>query len=253
MCIFTQSVRRVSATKIFARLTGDRQHLAYEMRLASRFDVAMILPLPTQLANEDQASFVDLSDYSSFFDDMDRCFPEPLTRGFHASAVSGANVKPLVVHRVGAFDASFVPALSDFPRLDARFRLPDNLWSQFPLYSDFGFAVFQFRAGDSRVHPMALSFSTRNRTSLFFPTAHVHDGAVHPFAHFDHSLYAQGQLSPTGWVQGSVLPRDVMNFGNFALSDRTRGLVDSRAPIVRRDLWGAFPNHDTWLHLTDAG
>jgi hypothetical protein len=46
-----------------------------------------------------------------------------------------------------------------------------------------------------RIHPMALSFRTRNSTALFFPTAHVHDGSVHPVAQFDHSLYAQAGAS----------------------------------------------------------
>jgi hypothetical protein len=253
MCIFSQDVRHVSKTKIYARLTGDRQHLVYEMRLASDSDVAMILPLPTQLASEDQASFVNLSDYEDFFRDMERCFPRPLTRSHSDLAIAGPSASPLIVHRVGAFDASFVPALPDFRRLDARFRLPDNVWKQLPRYGDFGFAVFQLRSGDARIHPMALSFRTRNTTALFFPTAHVHDGRVHPVAQFDHSLYAQAELPHSEWAHGSLLPREVMNFGNFLVSDKTKGLVEPRTPIARCELRGPFPNQDTWLPATATG
>jgi len=67
MCIFSHDVQQVSNTKIYARLNGDRQHLVYEMRLTSESDVAMILPLPTQLPSTDQVSFVNLSGYDGFF------------------------------------------------------------------------------------------------------------------------------------------------------------------------------------------
>jgi hypothetical protein len=287
MCIFSHDVQQVSNTKIYARLNGDRQHLVYEMRLTSESDVAMILPLPTQLPSTDQVSFVNLSGYDGFFRDMDQCFPQPLEVRSRGIAFAGASPRNLMVHRVGAFDASFVPALADFHRLDLRFRLPEDVWKQLPLYSDFGFAVFQLRSGDMRIHPMALSFRTRNSTALFFPTAHVHDGSVHPVAQFDHSLYAQAERpnnvgirrgddppvansiaeygpskfrkpfwlrrlfsrhgSISEWVHGSVLPCDVMNFGNSIMSDKTKGLVDPLTPVARCKLAGPWPNRDTWL------
>jgi len=70
MCIFSHDVQQVSNTKIYARLNGDRQHLVYEMRLTSESDVAMILPLPTQLPSTDQVSFVNLSGYDFAFQRM---------------------------------------------------------------------------------------------------------------------------------------------------------------------------------------
>lgn len=36
----------------------------------------------------------------------------------------------LTVHDVGDFDASFVPELNDFARLDPRFLLDDDLWNR---------------------------------------------------------------------------------------------------------------------------
>ena len=251
MCIFSQDVSHVSKTRVYARLVGMHQYLVYEMQLASATDLAMILPLPTKSAHEDQLEFIDLSGYPRFFDDIDRCFPKPISRSRNlgAAAAGGAS---LAVHRVGAFDASFVPALEAFPRLDARFRLPDDLWSDLP-YGDFGFAVFQLRAGDSRIHPMALAFSTRDPKALFFPTAHVHDGTVHPAAQFDHSLYAQGGLDSPDWVRGSVLPREVMDFGNLLVAERTKGIVEPQVAVVRRELRGLFPNQDTWLPISGTG
>jgi hypothetical protein len=94
---------------------------------------------------------------------------------------------------------------------------------------------------------MALWFVPRNPKELFFPTAHVHDGIVHPWAPFDHTLFAQGEIARSGWVAGSVLPCDVMNFGNFLISDRTKSTVNPQAPILRSYLQGRFPNQDTRL------
>lgn len=246
MCIFSQTVRHVSNTRVFARVVGVRQYLTYEMRLASEADVAMILPLPTKTADEAQVTFIDFSDYPKFFDDMDRCFPRMISRGLDLGALAASGGPSLPVHRVGAFDASFVPSVADFGRLDPRFRLPDTVWRRLP-YADFGFAVFQLRAGDARVHPMAFSFETRAPDAVFFPTAHVHDGAVHETASFDHSLYSQGAGDSTDWERGKILPSEVMNFGNFLISDRTKGVVDPRIPVVRRELQGSHPNQDVWL------
>jgi hypothetical protein len=245
MCVFSQNVRHVSATRIFGRISGQLQYLTYEMRLVAETEVAMILPLPIRAGGSMPVTFIDLSDYPDFFTDLERCFPRPVTRSLDlGGAVAGAGSIP--VHRVGAFDASFVPSLAEFGRLDPRFRLSDEVWRKLP-YSDFGFAVFQLRPGDSRVHPMALSFTTRHPSAVFFPTAHVHDGAVHSIARFDHSLYVQGALESADWKRGSVLPGDVMDFGNRVIADRTRGIVEASSPVFGRELSGALPNGDTWV------
>ncbi len=247
MCIFSGSVQDVSNTRIFARLQANRQFLVYEMRLVSDADVAMILPLPTPGPREDQVKFISLSDYDHFFDDLDRCFPVERGRGIRGVVSAGG---PLVVHHVGAFDASFVPTHLEFSRLDARFRLPETVWRELPAYDDYGFAVFQLRPGEARIHPMAFSFVTQTTDKLYFPTAHVHDGVVHSTAHFDHSLYAQGNISASDWIPGSVLPREVMNFGNFLISDRTRGIVDRESAISRRQLQGELANTDQWISIS---
>jgi hypothetical protein len=83
----------------------------------------------------------------------------------------GVKRPPLAVHNVGGLEASFVPRLCDFERLDARFRISSNIWDSLPVYRDYGFAVFKLRPSDGptdtgrhadhatsirRVHPMAL-------------------------------------------------------------------------------------------------
>ncbi|MEH6416104.1 hypothetical protein [Pseudomonas sp. CGJS7] len=244
MCIFSQPIDHVSDTRIYARMRGDRQYLAYQMRLASMTEQAMILPLPVAGGDPGDLRFIDLSACALWFDGLDACFPN-LSRGGGPVAAAAS----LEVHRVGAFDASFVPERAAFARLDPRFRLDDGVWDRFPDYAGFGFAVFQLRAGDARVHPMALSFRSRDPRTLFFPTAHVHDGQVHATAEFDHRLYAQFDTVPPQWRQGEILPRQTLGAG-FLATTAAAELIDADAPVARRILRGEQTNGDVVVALS---
>ncbi|MGO1070358.1 hypothetical protein [Lysobacter sp. CA199] len=230
----------MSNTRIYARRRGERQYLAYEMRLASAVEQAMILPLPVAGHSRDGLEFIDLSAYPRLFDDLQACFPV-VSHGL--DAVPAAAGAPIAVHRVGAYDASFVPERAAFARLDPRFRLDDGVWDRFPAYEGFGFAVFQLRAGDARVHPMALSFRARDPHALFFPTAHVHDGQVHATADFDHCLYAQFDAVPPQWSHGDVPPGDALS-REFLSTATAQAMFDAQAPVARRVLIGEWPNED---------
>lgn len=250
MCCFSGNVEAVSGTSIFARRDGDGQFLVYSMTLETSVDVAMILPLPVAREGESPLlKFVSLEDYPEFFEHLRRCFPAPRARGGRGVAVAAGGSQRLAVERVGAFDASFVPTVADLDRLDARFRLDPAVWSSLPAYADYGFAVFQLRAGKAEVHPMALRFRTRSPGSLFFPTVHVHDGTVSQEAAFDHALYGQHvRESPARWTQGSVIPVGVMDFGNQVVSDRTHGIVQPRHPVFRCSMSGRLSNADVWAN-----
>lgn len=103
------------------------------------------LPLPVPPASPDDAvRFIDLSGYPYFFEALDSGFPAHRSLGRGPSRGATMSLAPtLVAHDVGAFEASFVPALADFDRLDARFRLPPQTWGSLPSYRDHGFAVFK--------------------------------------------------------------------------------------------------------------
>jgi hypothetical protein len=219
MCCFSRPIRHVSKTRIFARpLAEGRQLLVYSMSLEASGDLAMVLPVPVPPGSaEDAVRFVDMSSCPTFFDRVDALFPAEISR----APVQGFGVGPapqakrLVVHDVGDFEASFVPSIADFVRLDPRFRLPEDVWSALPGYADWGFCVFKLREAPERstsegvlgrvaglfrgapppaprkYHPMAFELPRRDPSRLFFPTVHVHDGKVHPRAEFDHTLYCQ--------------------------------------------------------------
>lgn len=242
MCCFSGNVRLVADTNIFARGSKEgRQFLVYGMHVNAAEDLAMILPLPVpKKSAEDAVRFVNLEKYPNFFTDLNFGFPlPPTTKAAGRSLVLGAKLK---VVDVGGFEASFVPSISDFARLDERFRLPAEVWDQLPHYKAYGFAVFKLKHGDKRIHPMAFEFPRANPTTLFFPTVHIHDGKVHPQARFDHALYCQRardeDFSLTDWME-SPQPAKF-----FVKTELAQGLVDGAEHCYRKQLYGTHKNAD---------
>ena len=255
MCCFAVEVLDVGQTKIFARLTGDgSQFIAYQMRYKSAEPNAMILPIPVRLPSaEDSIEFIDLSEYSTFFHDLSRGFPNTRSESILATDAKVAPVPELVVHDVGNFVASFVPSVDDFERLDPRFVIPKETWLQIPEYADYGFAVFKLKDLEAETHPMAFRFRTRDE-SLFFPTVHIHDGEVHEEEEFDHVLYMQngafddcvGEYQGLGKpdrATGVVRSQKVAN--RFCEIEKSKGLLAPDQLLHRVRLDGKLPNKDT--------
>jgi len=239
MCCFHPEIESVRRTRIFARGSGKgRQFLVYAMSKSSVKDVAMILPLPVPAgAAEDALRFISLKDYPAFFDFLASGFPTPKSE-------PGLLTKraELEVVQVGNFEASFVPSVKDFDRLDERFRLPATTWDALPAVKGFGFAVFKLKKGAQDVHPMAFEFPRANPARLFFPTIHIHDGKVHATADFDHTLFAQAaegeRLEIHDWEE-SAQPA-----GQFVLIAKTMGLVDGERHLYRKLVVGSRKNED---------
>lgn len=243
MCCFSRPVEDVSATKVFARFSsGVNQFLACSMTLHAREKLAMILPIPVAKGSgENAVSFINLEKYPQLFDDLWQGFPQPRIPG--AKSVSAVQPQEeLKVHSVGSFDASFVPAVADFSRLDGRFRLPDDVWKKLPGYAGFGFAVFKLKRVHGPVHPMAFSFPSAMPQSLFFPTLHIHDGEIHEKEEFDHTLYAQGsRISAREWRESPGIAMQ------FVKCDLTEGLVSPGHHVFRRQSHGLSANGDILL------
>ena len=239
MCCFSRNVS-VNNTRIFARASSMGQFLVYSMDYTSKEDMAMILPLPVPPhPGENAVRFIDLSAYPEFFTNMENGFPQSQFLGLSRAVPAGAPA--LKVHDVGSYEASFVPSQTDFSRLEERFRIPGEFWSQLPIYADCGFAVFKLKSGDKKVHPMAFDFQTRHRDSLFFPTVHIHNMMIEKDARFDHFLYFQGkrisECENTGIPAGAFM--DIV---------RCSGIVDAEDLIQKKRLYGILPNQDTILN-----
>ncbi len=252
MCCFTGPVTAVSTTRIFARADhGDRQFLVYSMHVETNQGLAMVLPLPVKHGTDEKGvSFIDLKGYPDFFDDMESGFPAPpAAAGPTALSVPppSDSAAPLKVVQVGSFEASFVPTVKDFSRLDKRFRLPDGIWKQLPGYRAYGFAVFKLKAGSLAVHPMAFSFPRHDARTLFFPTVHIHDGKVHAEADFDHKLYCQPRegehLILDHWDESTSHAR------NFMKLKKAKNLLEPDQHCYMKGLGGNLPNRDTVIRI----
>lgn len=250
MCCFSGNVEYVLGTRIYARmLSPGRQAVAYQMIFAAADDLAMILPLPVAKdTGENAVDFIDLSEYPKFFNDLRSGFPRTLLRNRPVPADANgpfAGDTTLEVKRVGAFEASYVPTVKDFTRLDERFRLDPEVWKSLPQYADHGFAVFKLRKGEQEVHPMAFSFPTRHQGGLFFPTVHIHDGKVHAEEDFDHALYCQvqhtGLFAMTKWTESEKLA------STFMQSHKAKGLLNPGGHVYRLRLKGKLKNEDIIL------
>ncbi len=243
MCCFSKPVEYVADTNIFARAAKNGgQFLVYSMRFQAGEDLAMILPIPTPKASaEDAVKFLNLEKYESFFDDMQKGFPVPAANKDGRPLAGGlGGVLPVV--EVGKYEASFVPAIKDFARLDARFRLPMSIWDKLPQYAEFGFAVFKLtkpKEDVQKVHPMAFEFPRAIKDMLFFPTVHIHDGSVPAKAEFDHSLFCQVEgEAPLKWEESPGLA------DSFMKVKETQGIIEGNAHVYKKVMKGKFENRD---------
>lgn len=251
MCCFSRPVISVSQTKIFARPADKgRQYLVYSMSIEARNELAMILPLPVQTpAGEKDVEFIDLKPYPEFFSHLELTFEHPtdsLLAGSREVPAAAAEAV-LTVFKVGDFEASFVPAIKDFSRLDERFCIAPNVWKKLPGYESYGFAVFKLKPGALTIHPMAFSFPRRDPEAVFFPTVHIHDGQVHAKAEFDHVIYcqprAEERLVVRHWEESYTHP------SRFMQMDKTKGIVLAEQHCYKRELRGMLPNNDTWVRV----
>jgi hypothetical protein len=253
MCCFSREVQDVSRTKIFARWTSAddgqfRQCVVYQMNYKAKEDLAMVLPVPSAPGSGEKAlKFINLEKTPDIFDRLHDCFPEP-TRSFgraKSEPLPAPAPNKLEVVQVGSYEASFVPSVKDFARLDERFRLPEGTWEALPQYKTWGFAVFKLKPAATTVHPMAFTFPHAKGTKgLFFPTVHIHDGKVHKKADFDHTLYTQQSALRTSslmeWKEspglaGGSLKRDYST------------LVDLKGHVHRKTMNGKLANEDVWV------
>jgi len=299
MCIITSEEQEaeaerwlnISKTHIFAgHGREDFQSIVYDLSIASSAHAAMILPLPVVIGDSsDVINFIDLSAYPDFFDDLNRvcvCEYDSFTTDFDSVCGGLEPESVLAVHQVGDYEASYVPSLADFDRLDSCFRLSDEVWKQMPDYKDYGFAVFQLKivlsqeadSNDNAVHPMAFEFRARYPDRLYFPSVHVHDGAFHQSAGFMHKFFCQRDEARQEFKQQRALlqgfesteelflSKDSMLLasgsydwfyssldvaGNVLSLDPIESLIAPDKKIYAMTLFGEYKNQDVWMGADD--
>ena len=203
MCIISSTVESVASTKIFccALEGGKRQILVYSNAVDTYLpNNTMILPVP----NPDSVQFLNLKDYSTFFDDCASSFVKPRDHHhLYASRSLSAGIHdsydPLPVHSVGSYSASIVPSIADFHRLDRQlFAIPSALVNLLgEKYDDsFGYIVCRLKRGHHAYHPFAYMHDIHQNRLLFIPTYHIHphSGTIAKEARgdWDHCIYTAG-------------------------------------------------------------
>jgi hypothetical protein len=214
------------------------------MSIAAREELAMVLPIPVKARSGDDAvHFINLKSYPTFFDALEAGFPVLRSKG--ELTMLSTSPSSLTVHDVGDFQASFVPTVAAFSRLDKRFQLPAGTWEELPQYKAYGFAVFKLKPGAKTIHPMAFSFPRANAKQLFFPTVHIHDGEVHPKANFDHFLYCQRNRGEnfrlSNWRESPQLAKVFVDIA------KSQDMIDPAQHCHRLQLQGSLKNADTIL------
>lgn len=244
MCIFSGKINEVTGTQIFARMTAPKvQALVYQMALDAPHDVAMILPIPViPSATEKDLRFINFKGYAHFFSSLNKGFDSDVSDPFASVETDEDKLK---VHQVGSFIASFAPTMADLAKLDPRFRLSDEILKKAGPYADYGFAIFQYKPGKQKIHPMALIFASRFADRLYFPTVHVHDGEIHKKEKFDHMLYCQlqrpGGRAVLDWKESTG------NAVVFAQAGLSQGILNPAAHVYRKSMNGEFENQDQWI------
>ncbi len=212
---------------------------------------------------------LDLSHLPAFFERLDAVIQsDAFVTSAPAFGASPYRQPPLVVHRVGMFEASFVPTRGDFARLDLRFRLSQRVLDALGERDGYGFVVVKLAKSEdvTVVHPIGFTFPMRDPARLFFPTVHVHDGEVHPVAGFDHALYTTDGARAAAFAEldlggGAALPALVARASRRAtwlsgeldhtMCDRAKGeLVARGARVYRVDVRGERANDDAWIEAT---
>jgi hypothetical protein len=210
MCIIAHPVDHVGATQIFVAPDASRQNqiTVYSNVVNNTTENnSMILPVPYP----DTISFVDLSNYPTFFKDCNDCF---VVQNYGAR--SGRSImtndsiggkKTLEVHRVGGYLASIAKSLDEIKQADSSiFNIPNeciNVLDSYP--KGYGFIICKLEQGTKEYHPFAYTHAIED--TLFIPTKHYHakkqlkkENSVHkmlfPEMHryddletFDHDIY----------------------------------------------------------------
>lgn len=236
MSCFTQPVQSVSTAKSFARSgRSGRQFLVYQIQLSAANDVGLILSLPTPPKGmKDDVRFFKLEGHASFFDDLEKAFPQPKSGPLQAGPVKRTEVTPVT--------ALFLPSLAAFENEDELFR-PPHEWMTLPQHQSHGFVLMKLKKGENQTHFAAFDFPRRKPTELYLPTFHWHPGKNAAKAAFDHWLYAQ--VSSTDRESLMDWRESRRPASNYIAADKTQGIVDAEAHLYTRSLLAGDPNRDT--------
>jgi hypothetical protein len=191
--MFKQPIGKPMQLVVYSNNVAKQESTLAEMSEAGETGVrntAMILPFPL-IKGTNRVKILDLSRYSTFFDDLDLLFPQELTRdtrSYTNSFSTETDDEPIPVQYVGSYAASIVPNFSSFSRLQfKKFNLSPEVTELLGTYygTGFGFMVCILTKSSTQYHPFAYVHEIREDKKLFVPTRHYHRKvASNPFTNY---------------------------------------------------------------------
>jgi hypothetical protein len=253
MCIITSTVESVSGTKIYVSSdeTNRRQITLYSNRVNTPVENAMILAVP----NPSSVKFLNFSQYTTVFDDLESCFEHPFASLPLRSSLTDS-AAALAVYSVGSYNASIVETLDDFGRLDEEvFDVAEGLFEFLQQKyggSGLGFIVCQLKPGNHTYHPFAYTHHQHPNGRLFIPAMHYHPNSNQTTDAYeddwDHIIYSPATNLRSPHWDGKMFKENVVNWSKFPREYRWA----MNAEIDRWEKYGRWENRDLFAtHTTD--
>lgn len=196
MCMFTDIVRDVKDTNIFAcRLitnSNPKQLTVYTNSVELKEPVAMILPCPNRTGDPDEITVFDSSKLdTSFFNLLNDHFTvRRQTRGMRSFTNGYVEEDSIEVENIGNYKVSRVGNYSDFSRLQFKeFNLSPGFQSVLKQFysTNYSFIVCIIQNSVLKPHPIVYTSPMYN-DQIFIPTRHYH-GELETTPDWDHDIY----------------------------------------------------------------
>lgn len=265
MCMFSQTIERVSNTEIFVMDAGIQQLCVYSNHVTLRAGKpsAMILPVPCRPASSSSPdcgiTVYDMSACSSFFPRLHKLFTPPHT-SFGGGAVkprSRLAGVPLEVKRSGSYRYTIVPSIADFSGLQHEVYGIDPSSPLRHIFeehyaSGFAFLVCIIDASASFV-PIAYMHDKHACGSVFVPTRHYHGSGMEEkeVSDWDHQIVSLGCVGSKAGDEPTV-PGSTINLflticrGEMVLPFPFPPVADASV-LHRLTITGKHGNDDLWF------
>lgn len=209
MCILSGPINDVKSTQIFATLLTDddnhrQQFTCYRntVELDNDKPVAMLLPFPNPTESPDTIKLFDMTLYEHFFDDLEKAFPKPLTKGAARSAKSleADDDDPIAIQQCGPYEYSIAPTLTDLTHIQwQHFKIWPEVRAIMQTHYAHGWGFLVCLCTKSGSHsPLGVIHPALSSGDIYVPTMHAHihndwtltDGKqLTAFGDWDHTIY----------------------------------------------------------------
>ena len=209
MCIINEKAD-VSKTQLLVSPNVDktRQITVYANNVSTESrNNMMILPVP----HPDSVKFIDLSEYSDIFRDLERSFDDGEGVDLDGACLFGGSSNYLKVVDVGSYKATLVRTHKELDLIDKDVfgfvvdKIKNILGVHYQgdkVPDPFGYIVCKLKTGSVNYHPFAYEHKLMNNEMLFVPTRHEHNDGPRMqksghyekdpehMARWDHSIYS---------------------------------------------------------------